>query len=63
MQAEAEVKKRFETHLICRQSYQELVKVTQAAISNRLINLQDAYERFIDTRADDVKEKIKELLR
>ena len=63
LQAEAEVKKRFETHLICRQSYQELVKVTQAAISNRLINLQDAYERFIDTRADDVKEKIKELLR
>lgn len=61
--AEKEIKKRLKTHLICEQAYQELVEATHSAIGDSATNLKNAYERFIDARADDVETKIKKLLR
>ena len=63
LQAEKEIKKRFKTHLICNQSYQELVDATHSAIGNNKANLKDVYERFINARAGEVQKKIKELLK
>ena len=61
-QAEAEVAKRLETHLISEELTRDLMKVTQDEIYNNKITLEDSYNKFLEERASYIKKKIKEML-
>ena len=59
---QVEVVDRLGTHLISRKSASKLVETTQNKIDSGQIILDSAYQKFLETRADDVEGKIGELL-